>query len=254
MIISKLAEKNYIPSPNANKRIAKIDTITIHHAAGVGTAQEIANIFKNSKGSCNYCIGYDGTIACSVAEEYRSWASNNANNDHRAITFEVSNDGQDYYNWSVSEKALEALIVLIADCCKRNDIKALKWSTKKDERKNHLNGCNMTVHRDFVATACPGQFLFSKMNYIAEAVNAILNKEKVAKSGTFEKNKVIAIVIENDTNDYIFDDGIEIKKFIHQYTSRNGEKGGYFELICKNSGNYTIKDKNANTLYKIKCN
>ncbi len=33
--------------------------------------------------------------------------------------------------------------------CRRNGIKKLVWSTKKSDRVNHKNGCNMTVHRDY---------------------------------------------------------------------------------------------------------
>ena len=77
--------------------------------------------------------------------------------------------------WTVSDKALESLIKLVADICKRNNIAKLVWSDNKSDRVNHKNGCNMTVHRDFASTSCPGNYLYGKMPYIANEVNKILS-------------------------------------------------------------------------------
>ena len=92
----------------------------------------------------------------------------------RAITIEVSNDGGADTGWHVSGVAMDSLIKLVADICKRNNIKKLVWSNSKDDRINHRNGCNMTVHRDFKNKACPGDYLMSKMPYIASEVNKLL--------------------------------------------------------------------------------
>lgn len=45
------------------------------------------------------------------------------------------------------------------------------WSTNKNERVNHLNGCNMTVHRDYANKSCPGTYLYNKHGEIADEVN-----------------------------------------------------------------------------------
>ena len=58
--------------------------------------------------------------------------------------------------------------------CIRNGIKKLIWSTNKKDRVKHLNGCNMTVHRDFAAKSCPGEYLYSRHGEIAARVNAFL--------------------------------------------------------------------------------
>jgi uncharacterized protein YgiM (DUF1202 family) len=92
----------------------------------------------------------------------------------RAITIEVANDGG-APDWHVSDKALESLINLLVDICQRNGINALIYSSNKTDRVKHLNGCNMTLHRDFAAKACPGDYLVSKHPWIAEQVNARLN-------------------------------------------------------------------------------
>ena len=164
-------------SPNkTSPRNHKIDTITIHCMAGNLTIETCANVFAKSsrQASSNYGVGTDGRIGCYVDENDRSWCSSNRANDMRAITIEVANDGGADTGWHVSGVAMNSLIKLVADVCKRNNIKKLVWSDNKDDRINHRNGCNMTVHRDFKNKACPGDYLMSKMPYIAAEVNKLL--------------------------------------------------------------------------------
>ena len=164
-------------SPNkTSPRNHKIDTITIHCMAGNLTIETCANVFAptSRKASSNYGVGTDGRIGCYVDEADRSWCSSNRANDMRAITIEVANDGGADTGWHVSGVAMNSLIKLVADVCKRNNIKKLVWSDNKDDRINHKNGCNMTVHRDFKNKACPGDYLMSKMPYIAAEVNKLL--------------------------------------------------------------------------------
>lgn len=164
-------------SPNRTlHRKHTIDTITIHCMAGNLSIESCGNVFANRsrKASSNYGIGSDGRIALYVEEKDRSWASSNASNDHRAVTIEVANDGG-APDWHVSDKAMASLIDLTADICRRNNIQKLVWSTNKNTRVKHLNGANMTVHRDFAAKACPGNYLYQKHAYIAEQVNLKLN-------------------------------------------------------------------------------
>ena len=188
-------------SPNkTSPRNHIIDTITIHCMAGNLTVETCGNIFAKTsrKASSNYGIGTDGRIAMYVEEKDRSWCSSNSANDHRAITIEVANDGG-APDWHVSDKAMESLIKLVADICKRNNIKELKWSTNKSDRVNHRNGCNMTVHRDFAAKACPGAYLYEKHGYIADEVNKILGtyttstttRSYLMKGDTGEEVKVL---------------------------------------------------------------
>lgn len=176
---------NYVRiSPNkTSPRNHKIDCITIHHMAGNLSIEACGEGFAKPtrKGSSNYAVGTDGRIGMYVEEKDRSWCSSNKANDHRAITIEVANDGGAKTNWHVSDKALESLIKLVADICKRNDIKKLIWSENKSDRVNHRNGCNMTVHRDFASTACPGSYLYSKMPYIADEVNKVLSGSQPAQ-------------------------------------------------------------------------
>ena len=159
-------------SPNrTSPRNHKIDCITIHCVVGQCSVETLGNVFAptSRQASSNYGVGYDGRIGMYVEEKDRSWCSSNAANDHRAITIEVASDTTHPY--AVKDKALAALIELVADICKRNGIKKLVWSTNKDDRVNHRNGCNMTVHRDYANKSCPGDYLYNKHGYIAEEVN-----------------------------------------------------------------------------------
>ena len=136
-------------SPNkTSPRNKKIDTITIHCVVGQCSVETLGNIFAptSRQASSNYGVGVDGRIGMYVEEKDRSWCSSNAANDHRAITIEVASDTTEPY--AVNDKAFAALIDLVTDICQRNGIKKLVWSTNKEDRVNHKNGCNMTVHRD----------------------------------------------------------------------------------------------------------
>ena len=168
---SKLVNYTRI-SPNKNSpRNHAIDTITIHCVVGQCSVETLGNIFAptSRQASSNYGIGFDGKIGMYVEEKDRSWCSSSASNDNRAITIEVASDTKHPY--AVNEKAFAALLDLVTDICKRNGIKRLVWSTNKKDRMNHLNGCNMTVHRDYANKACPGDYLYNLHGQIAKQVN-----------------------------------------------------------------------------------
>src|SRR5699024_9164341 len=124
---------------------------------------------SSRQASSNYGIGPDGRIALYVDESNRSWCTSSNANDQRAVTIEVASDATRPY--AVKDKAYEALLDLVTDICKRNGLKKLVWSTNKNDRVNHLNGCNMTVHRYYAAKACPGDYLYNLHDEIAAEVN-----------------------------------------------------------------------------------
>lgn len=170
MIVSSLAQVTIV-SPNKNKRTSKIDTISIHCMACNGNIVAIGNSFakKSKKASSNYGIGSDGSIACYVPEEYRSWCTSNSKNDDRAITIEVANDGGKP-DWHVSPQAVESLVALLVDVCQRNNIKELKWKADKS-LIGQVSVQNMSVHRWFANKACPGDYLYNLHGSIAAEVN-----------------------------------------------------------------------------------
>lgn len=165
-------------SPNRTKnRNHAIDTITIHCVVGQCSVETLGNVFSpvSRQASSNYGVGFDGRIGMYVEEKDRSWCSSSGANDHRAITIEVASDTKEPY--AVRDAAYQATIKLVADICKRNGIKKLVWSTNKNDRINHLNGCNMTVHRDYANKSCPGTYLYDRQGDIAAKVNAILDAD-----------------------------------------------------------------------------
>ena len=173
-------------SPNrTSPRSHDIDTITIHCVVGQCSVESLGAIFAQSSksASSNYGVGYDGRIGMYVEESDRSWCSSNAANDNRAVTIEVASDTTHPY--AVTDAAYEATIRLVADICRRNGIEKLIWSTNKDVRVNHLNGANMTVHRDYANKACPGDYLYNRMDDIAAKVNALLGRH--GEPGTWEQ-------------------------------------------------------------------
>lgn len=174
---SKLATK-FISSPNhRNGRLYPITKITIHHAAMVAPASQIGNCFvsREKKASATYCIGNDGSIVQCVKESDAPWTSNSYENDNRAITIEVSNSKRGG-EWPVGEAAYNALIDLLVDICKRNP------------GIGHLNYTgdttgNLTMHKWFHATQCPGPYLEARFPEIAAKVNARLDGTETPSQG-----------------------------------------------------------------------
>lgn len=156
---------NYVKiSPNSNPRTGKISKITIHHTACNITVERLGQIFapKTRKGSSNYGVDGDGRVGMYVEEKNRAWTSSNWQNDNVAVTIEVANSGG-APEWKVSDKALKKTIELCVDICLRNNIPKLVYTG--DSRGN------LTTHKMFVPTVCPGPYLESKMTYIANEVN-----------------------------------------------------------------------------------
>lgn len=187
-------------SPNKNSpRNHKIDTITIHCVVGQCTVETLGNIFAptSRQASSNYGVGTDGKIGMYVEEKDRSWCSSSAANDNRAVTIEVASDTKHPY--AVNDRAFAALLDLVTDICKRNGIKKLVWSTKKADRMNHKNGCNMTVHRDYANKSCPGDYLYNRHGEIAAEVNRRLGVTDTAPDAGAGQGVTVYTVKKGDT-------------------------------------------------------
>lgn len=180
---SSLVTYTKITSNKTSPRTHAIDTITIHCIVGQWTAKQGCDYFANTsrKASPNYVVGKDGSIGLSVDEKDRSWCSSNAANDHRAVTIEVASDTTSPY--AVTDAAYNALIKLVADICKRNNIKKLLWKADKS-LIGQVDKQNMTVHRWFANKDCPGEYLYSRYSDIAAKVNAILGVKEDSSSAS----------------------------------------------------------------------
>lgn len=178
-------------SPNRyNGRNHKIDTITIHCVCGQCSVETLGSIFAptSRQASSNYGIGYDGRIGMYVEEKDAAWTSSSYSNDNRAITIEVASDT--YAPYKVNATAYNALIKLLVDICKRNGIKELKWKGDKSF-VGQVDKQNMTAHRWFANTACPGDYLYNRFGQIAREVNEKLGVSTSSSKETVSKAPVI---------------------------------------------------------------
>lgn len=157
----------------------KIEAITIHHMAGILTAQQCGKIFqrKGRKASSHYGIGNDGGIGLYVDESNTAWTNSNWDSNCKSVTIEVSNSSTGG-SWPVSDKALNSLIKLVADISKRNKLGTL------------VKGKNVTWHSMFTSTSCPGKYLLSKMDYIIDEANKINKEIKATEKVTPSKDDI----------------------------------------------------------------
>ena len=164
---SPLTQYVYLTANAAFPRERPIDTITIHHMAGTLELENLGAEFAKAdrRASANYGIDVNGRVGLFVEEANRAWTSSNVENDSRAVTIEVAND-EEGGAWHVSDASYRALIDLCVDICRRNGIEALNFT-------GDASG-NLTIHKMFSETECPGLYLQSKLQDIADAVNAQL--------------------------------------------------------------------------------
>lgn len=194
------------PNYTANRNHV-IDKLTIHCFVGQVSAKRGCEIFlpKSKQASCNYVVGFDGSIGLCVEEKHRSWCTggrdwygkpirvngiSGASNDYGAITIEVASDTKHPY--AITEKAMTALIELCADICRRNPgIGRLRWKGNKSLVGN-IAQQNMTVHRWFANKACPGDYIYNRLGEIADKVNAKLDGQTITPTPEkpFEPYKV----------------------------------------------------------------
>lgn len=173
-------------SPNhSGKRTHAIDTITIHCVVGHVSLETLGNLFFPSarQTSSNYGVDDNGKVGLYVNEGNRSWCSSNNANDQRAVTIEVASDKTHPYK--ITDGALNGVIALCADICKRNGIKKLLWKGDKT-LIGQVDKQNMTVHRWFSAKACPGDYIYGKLGYIADEVNKKLGVAVVPAPPVFK--------------------------------------------------------------------
>lgn len=168
MAVSSLATESYpayagnYSGPEARKNIT---AVTVHHMAGVLSAKNCGAIFQRPgrNGSSHYGIGVNGEIAWYVDENCVAWTNSNWPSNQCSVTIETSNSSTGG-DWPVSDASLSSLIKLVADIAKRNGLGKL------------VPGENLTWHSMFASTSCPGPYLRSKMQYIADEANKINNQ------------------------------------------------------------------------------
>lgn len=163
MTYSSLISGSTDLTAKSNPRTSGIRKITLHHMACVMSGKACAEMHKGSavQASANYYVGNDGQIWGGVPEECRAWTSSNAENDHQAITVEVSNSSTGG-DWPISAAAIDSVIKLCKDICNRYGI-TLIWT-------GSASG-TLTCHDMFAATTCPGPYFKAKFPEIVAKVN-----------------------------------------------------------------------------------
>ena len=199
----------------------KIEAITIHHMAGVMSAEQCGKVFQavGRCGSSHYGIGNDGRIGLYVDESNTAWTNSNWDANCKSVTIETSNSSTGG-NWNVGDKALNSLIKLVADIGKRNNLGTL------------VKGKNVTWHSMFTATTCPGAYLLSKMDYIIAEANKINNPPKPSTNTSTKYSKGDKIIL----NGYLYRDSAG--------NGKGAKKTNY-------KGTITIVNKGAKKPYHI---
>lgn len=162
---SPLISKTFLSPNHSDGRNHRIDRITPHYMDGDLSIEACGEIFRPTarRASSNYGIGSDGRIGMYVEEKNRPWTSGSSYNDNRAVTIECANlaDG------SLTDACWNSLVALCADICKRNGISKLNY-TGDD------NG-NLTMHKWYQSTDCPGPWLSRQFWRLAQCVNDVLD-------------------------------------------------------------------------------
>lgn len=199
---SKLVSKTII-SPNKNSpRNHVIDRITPHCFVGHVSIDNASGWFNqtSAKCSCNYYIDDEGKVGLFVDENDRSWCSSSAENDNRAITFEISSDKE--YPYAITDKAYKCMINLMVEICQRHGKDKLLWLGDKEKTLAYQPKSNemvLTVHRWFANKECPGEYIYSRLPQIAKEVTALLGgtpkeiTQATDLNGMSEADKIKAI-------------------------------------------------------------
>ncbi len=182
-------------------RKGKIEKVTLHHMAARWTAKRCGELFQTPgrKGSSHYGIGYEGEIAQYVSEGDTAWSDSNWESNLSSVSIECANETMGE-PWPVSDSTLESLALLLADISLRNHLGPYK------------KGENLTWHQMYSATACPGAFLLSKMDEIAERANKLIangmpaaeKKREVTVSYQVFTDQWLGNIYRHDPKDPIF--------------------------------------------------
>ena len=169
---------------NSGRRVHVIDRITPHCVVGQCTAEGLGDWFANpsSKCSANYGIDRDGRVALYVDEGDRSWCSSSNENDQRAVTIECASDATAPF--AFRDGVYKKLIELCIDICRRNGKRKLLWFGEKEKSLAYEPSADemvLTVHRWFAAKDCPGEWLYSRLGELADAVTRGLAGEDVGE-------------------------------------------------------------------------
>ena len=164
---------SFIPAASSNYMVGRngrqISEITIHHMAGNMSVQRLGAMWQDSTRGASSHYGVHGKQIGQYVNECDTAYTNGGSvidpdaesSNFRAVTIETANIGTSDDNWPVSDDTLDTLVDLVADIARRNSLGTL------------VPGENLTWHSMYAYTECPGNYLRSKMQEIADRANEI---------------------------------------------------------------------------------
>jgi hypothetical protein len=143
-----------------------INGVVIHHVAGTNGLGYVAN--KNTRNSHpTYHIANSGAVTGVVHPDRRPFSTGGAP-DPNAVTFEIDNSSAGG-NWPVSPAALEALIDVIVYHGSQSPRAGKGFAKNLPAVKQ--SEFFIAWHSQYSATACPGPFIMSQLDYIVTECN-----------------------------------------------------------------------------------
>ena len=156
----------------ASRNGQSINGVVIHHVAGTNGLNYVAN--ANSRNSHpTYHIARSGAVTGIVNPSRRPHSTGGAP-DPNAVSFEIDNSSTGG-DWPITNESLEALIDVIVFHASQSPRAGKGFAKNQPAIKQ--SEFFIAWHSQYKATACPGPFIMSKLDYIVDECN------KRAKSG-----------------------------------------------------------------------
>jgi hypothetical protein len=143
-----------------------INGVVIHHVAGTNGLRYVAN--ANTRNSHpTYHISNSGAVTGIVNPDRRPY-STGGTPDPNAVTFEIDNSSAGG-DWPVSSAAIEALIDVIVYHASQSPRAGKGFA--KNQKAVAQSEFFIAWHSQYSATACPGPFIMSQLDYIVSECN-----------------------------------------------------------------------------------
>lgn len=133
-----LLNKHFTPGRNA-----KIEFITRHHLAMVGTTEDVWRVWQTRQASAHYVVEPNGVIGQLVWDRDTAWANASPWANARTIAIEHSNSAGAGADWPINEVTIREGAKLAAALCVFYRL------------GRPVYGKNIRDHKEFTGTSCP---------------------------------------------------------------------------------------------------
>lgn len=160
-----------------------INKLIVHHAATT-SFDGIARTFETAgrMASAHYGVGANKNVDQYVADGDTAWHAGNWPANISSIGIEnVNSTGAP--DWKIEEQTFETLVELCRDLANKHGLGKL------------VVGKNLFGHKDFSATACPGQ-LYGRLHELADRVNKGVSSKPAGKPSTGGKKSIGSVADE----------------------------------------------------------